>query len=291
MNAEVQPYAVRWELLLWPSVAIFFLLLVFPQGLFIWNSFHEDLGMGRISAFLTLDNYVDILTDPFYLRAFWVTFYLSVGSTVVGLLVAFPTAYLLARMRSRWISYLIALLLISSFVTVLIKLIGLTVIMSQQGMVNNLLMWTGLISTPLQMLHNDFAVLVGLVQYTLPLLVMLLFSVIQTIPKSLEDAAEVHGATRLSMFWRVLLPLAKPGLIAAALISFNMAMGAFTSAVILGGGRVLTLPVLIQLKVTADFDYAFGATLSTVLLVTVFVINLTVATYLMRGVRVRRSGL
>ena len=119
---------------------------------------------------------------------------------------------------------------------------------------------------------------------------MMLFSVIQTIPRSLEDAAEVHGATRLSMFWRVLLPMAKLGVIASTFIAFNLGMGAFTSAILLGGGRVLTLPILIQEKVMLDIEYGFGATLSTALLLVVFFLNVVAATFLMRGSRAATRG-
>lgn len=279
------PYGVRWTLFLWPAVVISAVLLLFPQGLFIWNSFHKDVGAGRIDDAFTLANYISVLTDSFYLRSFWLTFYLALGAALIGLVFAFPTAYWLARMRSRWISHLIVLLLISLFVTIIIKIMGITVILSQQGMINGPLLWLGIIDEPLHMLSNRVGVLIGLIQYTLPLLVMMLFSVIQTIPRSLEDAAEVHGATRLSMFWRVLLPMAKLGVIASTFIAFNLGMGAFTSAILLGGGRVLTLPILIQEKVMLDIEYGFGATLSTALLLVVFLLNVVAATFLMRGSR------
>lgn len=290
MTGQTAPsHAVRWEQLLWPALIVYGVLLILPQGYFIWKSVHADMGMGRMSDYLTVSNYVRILTDPFYLHSLWLTTYLSLVATAIGLLVAFPTAYQLARMRSAWVSYLIALLLISSFVTVLIKILGLTVVLSQSGIVNKALMALRLVDTPVQMLSNNTGVVIGLVQYILPLYVMLLFSVIQTIPRSLEDAAEIHGAGRVSTFVRVVLPLARPGIVASSFIAFNMCMGAFTSAVLMGGGRVLTLPVLIQQKITFDVHYAFGSALSTFLLVVVFAINLVasavLATHLGRRAR------
>ena len=102
----------------------------------------------------------------------------------------------------------------------------------------------------------------------------------------MEEAAEIHGATRLRVLRRVVVPLALPGIVAAALMVFNLAMGAFTTPVLLGGGRVLTFPVLIQRTVILDVDYPFGAALSTCLLVVVFALNL-VATYLMARQRGR----
>jgi putative spermidine/putrescine transport system permease protein len=103
---------------------------------------------------------------------------------------------------------------------------------------------------------------------------MLLFGVIQNIPASLEEAALVHGASDWRLARRVLLPLAWPGLVTAGLISFNMNMGAFTSAVLLGGGNVLTFPVLIQRKIILEVDYPTAAALSVLLTLAVVIINL-----------------
>src|SRR5690606_15684274 len=132
-------------------------------------------------------------------------------------------------------------------------------------------------------INNEVGVVIGLVQYTLPILILMLFSVVQTIPESLEEAAAIHGATRFSILRNILLPLSKPGLLAGSLIGFNMCMGAFTSAVLLGGGHVRTLPVLIENKLMESADYAMGSALSTVLLVLVFIVNLMVAGVLMRN--------
>lgn len=281
----VDPHRVRWERFLWPAAALSFALLVLPQLGFVWLSFHQDLGLGQISDELTLANYWTVLTDPLYLGSIWLTIYLSVATVVVVMLVGFPTAYALARMPARLSTGILGLLLTTSLITVVIKLMGLNIILGSSGMVNNLLLYLGIVSSPLQFINNELGVLIGLVQYTLPLFIMLLFSVIQTIPLSLEEAAEVHGATRASLWRRIILPLAKPGLVAGALITFNMSMGAFTSAVLLGGGRVRTIPVLIQQTIIQSTEYGLGAALSTTLLVLVFLINVAVGIWASRRVR------
>ena len=245
--------------------------------------------MGLVSDALMLDNYVRVLTDPFYLESLWLTFWLSFESTAITLVLAFPTAYLLARTRSRWVSFLVVLLLISSFVTIVIKVLGLSLVLGQEGVVNQFLQWIGIVSGPLRMLNNRAGVVIGLVQYTLPFLVMLLFGVVQTIPASLEEAAELHGASRISTFRRVVLPLAMHGIIAGGLITFNLNMGAFTSAVLLGGGKVLTLPVVIQRKIFLDVDYPLAACLATLLVLMVFLFNVASA-LVMHGMTRRRGA-
>jgi putative spermidine/putrescine transport system permease protein len=169
---------------------------------------------------------------------------------------------------------------------VVIKVLGLIVILGDNGLVNSVLRALHLGS--LRMLSNETGVLVGLVHYTLPFLVLILFSMIQTIPRSLEEAAEVQGASRLGVFRRVVLPLAMPGVITGGLIAFNMSMGAFTSAVLLGGGRVLTLPVLIQRKIVFDVDYPLGSALSTALVLAVLALNLALGALAVRLSRTAR---
>jgi putative spermidine/putrescine transport system permease protein len=281
--------ARAWRWLLWPALGVSFLLFALPQVFFIAMGLHRNLGFGRISESYSLVNYGRILTDPLYLSSFVLTLRLSLAVTVIGLVLGFPTAYVLARAGARWASFLVSVLLISSFITVVIKVLGLIVILSQNGLVNAFLLRLGLVRAPVPLLSNQPGVLIGLVHYTLPFLVLILFSMIQTIPRSLEEAAEIQGATRLGVFRRVILPLAMPGVITGGLIAFNMSMGAFTSAVLLGGGRVLTLPVLIQRKIVFDVDYPLGSALSTTLLVVVFLINVALTSVAVRFSRPARA--
>src|SRR5690606_7223437 len=104
--------------------------------------------------------------------------------------------------------------------------------------------------------------LIGLAQYAVGFMVLLLYGVLQSIPRSLEDAARVHGASLWRVFLRVLIPLSLPGITNGALIVFNLCMGAFTSAALLGGGRVLTLPVLIQQTLMVETRYGMAAALA-----------------------------
>jgi putative spermidine/putrescine transport system permease protein len=260
--------SVHWERFLWVALTISLVLLVLPQANFIVLSFHADTGLGQVSDELTLENYVRLFIDPFYLHAFWLTVYLSALSAGSALLLGFPAAYALARIGG-WIApAILGLVLTTSLITIVVKLMGLNIILG-----------------PLGMLNNQAGVLIGLVQYTLPLIVVLLFGVVQTIPVALEEAAAILGATRRATFWRVLLPNARPGLVSSGLIAFNMCMGAFTSAVLLGGGRVRTVPVLIQQMIIQDTNYARGAALSTALVAFVFLLNLAVVAMISRSSR------
>ncbi len=269
-----------WRLLLLIPLAISLALFVVPQYFFISTSFHANLGYGRIGDTFTLANYARVFTDSLYLNALIRTALLAATTAIVCLILGFPVAYVLARSRSRWVSLLVGLLVAATFITPVVKDLGLIILLSQGGAINMLLMGIGVIASPVRWLGAEAGVVVGLVHYTLPLLVLLLLTVIQTVPQSLEDAAHAHGASRLRVYYSVIIPIVRPGLVAAALMVFNLAMGAFTTPALLGGGRILTFPILIQRAVILDVDYPFAASLSSVLLVSVFSLNL-VAGYLM----------
>ena len=142
----------------------------------------------------------------------------------------------------------------------------------------------GLFDKPFSVFGNETGVVIGLMHFTLGFGVLLLYSIIQTIPISLESAAQIHGANRWRVYYRIILPLSLPGVTAMLLMVFNMCMGAFTSAALLGGGLVFTLPVMIQRIVMMDIKYSMGATIAAVLLVSVIVINL-LSIYLLRRLR------
>lgn len=271
-----------WRALLVAPVTIFALLFLLPQYFFVRMSFHENLGYGRIGDALTLASYARLVGEPLYRQALLRTVGLSLAVTVVGVALGFPVAYALARARGRWVGPLLGLLVVSTFITAVVKDLGLIVLLSDGGVINRALRALALVESPVKLLGTGTGVVIGLVHYTLPLLVLVLYTVIQTIAPSLEEAAVIHGATRRRVLSRVVIPLAMPGLVAAALMVFNLAMGAFTTPVLLGGGRVLTFPVLIQRTVILDVDYPFGASLSTCLFVVVFGLNLLSTALMLR---------
>ncbi len=278
-----------WRLLLLIPLAISLALFVVPQYFFISTSFHANLGYGKIDVAFTLANYVRIFTDALYLNALLRTALLAATTAIVCLLLGFPVAYVLARSRSRWVSLLVGLLVAATFITPVVKDLGLIILLSQGGAINMLLSGIGAISAPVRWLGSEAGVIVGLVHYTLPLIVLLLLTVIQTVPPSLEDAAHAHGASRLRVYTEVIIPIVRPGLVAAALMVFNLAMGAFTTPALLGGGRILTFPILIQRAVILDVDYPFAASLSSVLLVFVFGLNLVAGYLMMKQSRPRQA--
>lgn len=274
-----------WHLFVVPPVLASLLLFVAPQVAFLRGSLFRNLGYGQIGSDLTLENYRRFFTDAFYQGALAQTAALSLAAAIVAALVGFPIAYRLARTSSRWRSFWLTLLIASSLITVVIKALGMMILLSAHGPVNLALAALAVPGAPYRLLNNEVGVLAGLVHYTLPLVILTLFSVIQTIPDSLEAAARSLGASARRTIARVVLPLALPGLVAAGLMAFNLSMGAFTSTALLGGGKVMTLPVLIQRKAVLEVDYPFAATISLVLLLSGVLLNLVVLHFVLRARR------
>ena len=264
----------RWRLLLIPPFIFSVGLLLLTQGIFARVSFFRDLRHGKMEEVFQLTNYITVFTDPYYLNSLILTIEISVVVAILAVLLAYPVAYQLARMPARRATLLLTIIVITSFITIVIKVLGLIIIFGADGPINYALKAIGLIDQPINLYGSSVGVLVGLLQYTLVFMVLILYSVIQSIPRSLEEAAEIHGASRWRVILKVVLPLSLPGVIAGALTVFNLAAGAFTSAALLGGGKVLTLPVLIQQEVIVNLNYGIGGTLSVILLLMVLGINL-----------------
>ncbi|HEX9583695.1 MAG TPA: ABC transporter permease [Gammaproteobacteria bacterium] len=264
----------RWGFFLIPPFVVTFILMAGSQYVFIKGSFYRDLGLGRIGDTLELANYVKFFSDSFYLHTLWLTIEVSALATIFTLIMGYPVAYVIARMRSRFAMIMLATIVISTFITIVIKVFGLIIIFAADGWLNRFLVGIGILDQPFTIIGSEAGVVVGLMHFSLGFGVLLLYSVVQTIPRSLEEAARVHGASRVKTFWRVVIPLSLPGVTIGGLMIFNMCMGAFTSAALLGGGRVFTLPVLIQRTVIMETKYSMGGTIAAILVVSVLLINL-----------------
>tara|TARA_A100001037_G_scaffold129037_1_gene116891 strand:- start:314 stop:1111 length:798 start_codon:yes stop_codon:yes gene_type:complete len=248
--------------------------MITSQLIFLKSSLFKDLGLGRTGDEVVLTNYIRFFTDDFYIHVLWLTVQVSFMAMLFTLIFGFPVAYMIARLRSRWAMVLLAGIVISTFVTIVIKVFGIYIMFSSSGIINQVLVGSGLLDKPFTVIGNNAGVVVGLMHFTLGFGVLVLYSVVQTIPRSLEEAAQIHGSNRWRVWRRVIIPLSLPGVTVSALMIFNMCMGAFTSAALLGGGRVFTLPVLIQRIVIMEVKYSMGGTLAAILLISVLLINL-----------------
>ncbi len=265
---------LRWDLVLLPAMLISLALLGTSQFIFLAGSLHHDLGMGRLAHTLSLDNYTQLVSDSYYLATLKLSIMVSAIATALTLLLAFPVAYIIARMKSRWAMALLAAVVVSSFVSIVVKVLGLILIFSANGPFNKLLMAMGVIDAPVSLIGTLTGVVLGLMHYSLGFAVLLFYSVVITVPRSLEEEAQGMGASRAGVFRQVILPMCLPGLVGGALVIFNISMGGFTSTALIGAGKVLTIPVVIERTMLLENNYGTAAALAALLLITVLVINL-----------------
>lgn len=260
-------------LLLAPHLVLTLLLLIVPQAIFLESSFHKDLGLGVTDSAFTLANYAAIFSDSIYLNSLKLTVSLSAAVVLLSLIVTYPAAYALARMKPRTASVLLTAIVASSFLSGAIKILGLVIIFGSDGPINQFLRAVGL-ADGVQLMGTVTGVAIGYVYLSIGFTAMMLYATLQAIPVRLEEAAQIHGASRLRTYWRVVLPLSLPGVMNTALTEFNLLMGAFVIAAILGGGKIITFPVLIQRTLMMYNDYGMAAALSALLLVLVLAVNI-----------------
>jgi putative spermidine/putrescine transport system permease protein len=167
---------VRWELVLLPPLIVSIVLLFASQFVFLKGSLHKDFGLGQFAPEMGLDNFRDLITDSYFLSSLWLSIKLSTIATVITLALAFPAAYALARMQGYVSAALLAAVVASSFLTIVIKMVGLLLIFSSKGPFNRTLEWLGLISNPITIVGTVPGVILGLIYYTLGFAILLFYS-------------------------------------------------------------------------------------------------------------------
>ena len=256
-----------WLWILLPTIAVFGTIFVAPLADLILVSFHRMSGPAQVGASYTLANYRAFITDPFYLEMLLRTCWLGLLVTFSCLVIGYPVAYYLARTASRWRGMALFLVISPLLVSAIVRNIGWFPLLSQSGLVNWALLKLGVIGSPLALINNFTGVVIGLVHALLPFMILTLTTVIQRIEGDLEEAAANLGAGPLEVFWRVLLPLSLPGVVAGSLLVFTMAISAYTTPAILGGNRVLVMATYIAQQFRTVLDYPAGGTAAALLLV------------------------
>src|SRR5215471_17883622 len=257
----------KWALLSVPMVLTLAAVFAVPIGCLIFLSFFGMTGPAQVGDEFSLENYRNFITDPFYYRIILNTFWLGGVVVLCCLIVGYPVSYFLARTKSRWRGLLLFLVVAPLLVSAVVRNIGWFPILSNTGLVNGLLLKSGLINEPVPLISNLTGVIIGLVHALLPFMILTLTTVIQRIEPELEEAAANLGAGPLRTFVHVMLPLSLPGMIGGSLLVFTMAIAAYTTPVIMGGNRFLVMSTFIGQQFRTVLDYPLGATSAAVLMV------------------------
>jgi spermidine/putrescine transport system permease protein len=225
-----------------------------------------------VSVLLERDIFDDTLSlADAHLTIFWRSVKLALGTTLLTLLFGFPTAYFIATRSERTREIWLFLITIPFWTNLLIRTFAVLEIIRNEGMVNKVLLATGLIGRPVQMLFTDFAIMVGMVYVYLPLMVLPLYASMEKLDFRLIEAGYDLYATRFKVLRRIIFPLVKPGVIAGSILVFIPSLGAYVTPSILGGGKNLMLGNLIELQFGQGRNWPLGAALSITLMAVVMV--------------------
>ena len=253
------------SLFLAPAALLMLATLVVPVVIVGAYSFLSRGAYGGVEAPWTQENYARLF-DPLYatifLRSVWIALLATAGCLVFG----FPLALFIARSGARRNLYL-ALVILPFWTSFLIRLYAWMFLLRDTGLVNTVLLSLGLIHTPLSMLYNQGAVLLGLIYGYLPFAVLPLYATLERQDSSLLDAAADLGASPLKALARVTIPLAMPGIWAASILVFVPCIGTYIVSDLLGGSKTVLIGNLVQNQFTTSRDWPFGAAASIILLV------------------------
>lgn len=204
-----------------------------------------------------------------HLAIFWRSVKLSLITTALTFLAGFPTAWFIATREARSRMIWLFLITIPFWTNLLIRTFAINQVIRNEGILNTLLLWTGLISEPLRITYTDTAVLIGMVYVYLPLMVLPLFAAIDRFDMRLLEAGYDLYASRWQVLRRVILPIVRPGIIAGSILVFVPCLGAYVVPRILGGGKLMMLGNFIELQFGQGRNWPLGAAFSMVLLVIV----------------------
>ena len=256
------------------------ILLVVPGLLFIFIFFlvpllfilGESITVGE--SRLDFSGYTAFFTDPIAQRIYWRTLRLGLIVTLVTTLLGYPASYLLSRMPEGRRTFLMSLVILPLMTNPVARTYAWLIILGRFGLVSKVLLGLGLVQEPPRLLFTEGAIIVGLVQLFLPLMVLSLVGALENISEEVVEAARSLGAGGFTTFFRVIMPLSADGLVLGGTLVFTGAITAYVTPAILGGTRVLVLATLLQQRALVAMDWVGATVVAVVMLVTALVVNL-----------------
>lgn len=263
VGARLRRSELRYLAFVAPLLAYLGAFYAYPVAAMMFRSIHEP--------HWTTENFLQIFGTGIYLHVLWLTVRISLIVTVVSLLLGYPVAYALARVDRATSNLLMILVLVPFWTSILVRTYAWMVLLGREGIINQFLIWLGVIDQPMRLLNTTFAVYVAMVHVLLPFMILPLYGVMRGIDENLLRAAQGLGAKPSGVFRQVLLPLSLPGVSAGCLLVFILALGFFITPALVGGPRDLMIAVLIQQQVDL-FNWPFASALAVLLLVAALLI-------------------
>ncbi|KTB73098.1 MULTISPECIES: ABC transporter permease [Pseudomonas] len=248
-----------------PALALYIGLLVLPLGLTLLLSFNVfDYQVGVKSDSYTLANYMAVVTDSYFYEIFLRTFWISALVTLLCVLIGVPEAYILSRMGTPWRSIFLILILTPLLISVVVRAFGWSLLLGADGLINQAIQFMG--GRPVKLLYTPFAVIIALVHVMLPFMIIPVWTSLQKLDPTAEQAALSLGASQAKVMRLIVLPQIMPGVLSGSLIVFGLAASSFAIPGLLGGRRLKMVATVIYDQYLSELNWPMGATLAVALL-------------------------
>lgn len=259
-------YVLRQIWPLFPALAVLVFLFALPLAWMLPESLFPE---GQFTTAI----YAEVLGTSYYWTVIGRSFWLSLVATVVCVILGYPLAYYLVRVvRPRYRRFVFMIVIAPLFTSAVIRAMAWLVILGRRGMLNETLLWMGVIDAPLRLLYSETAVIIGLVYIMIPFMVLTVAAVLENVNSTLEEAARDLGATPLGAFCRVTFPLTLPGVMAGSFLVFALCLSSYVTPAVLGGGRNKVMAMLIFEQFMRLFNWPLGAAISCVMLFVTLII-------------------
>ncbi|MBK1722676.1 ABC transporter permease subunit [Thiocystis violacea] len=231
-----------------------------------YTALWEWVADGLLQIQINLQNFMLIWEDDIYLAAFLNSLWVALICTLLCLLLGYPMAYAIATAAQRRRMLLLMLIVLPFWTSFLIRVYAWIGILNSNGLLNSFLLWLGIIDAPLQILHTQTAVYIGVVYSYLPFMILPLYANLTRLDPALLEAASDLGCRPLRAFFKVTLPLSKPGIIAGSMLVFIPVVGEFVIPDLLGGPSSLMVGKLLWTEFFSNQDWPLASALAIVLL-------------------------
>ncbi|MER3356522.1 MAG: ABC transporter permease [Hoeflea sp. D1-CHI-28] len=242
------------------------LLIVLPQLGIGYVSLREKVGVNEFT--FGFGNYAAFFEEPIYRNTLLRTAWISVLVTTLALIMGFPVAYYIAKIaKERSRAGLFLMCLIPLWVSDLVRAYGWILLLRETGVISTTLVSLGIISGPIEMLYNDVTVIIGLVYTVILFMIVPLVSTLQGMDDALLEAGYNLGGSRLTVFWRIIVPYAMPGIVAGCIITFMLTAGSYLTSILLGGKNSSWFTEQIYTQFITRYNWEMGSTFGVLLLI------------------------
>jgi putative spermidine/putrescine transport system permease protein len=269
------PQANAYWLLVLPLLGLVLAFYAWPVLGILWLSV-TDPESG-------LSNYAKLFEGDALARILWTTFRICLVTTVFSVLIGYLIAYAMAHLGHREHARMMALVLVSFWVSVLVRAFAWLTLLSRNGLVNGALIGIGVTDEPVAFVRNELGVLIGMVHYMIPYAVLPILANMQGIDDRVMAASRGLGAGGFTTFRRIYLPLTAPGIFAAGILVFIISLGFYVTPAILGGGRVLMAAEYVSVQVLVTTQWGTAAMLAAMMLIGVFALMFTLSRFMRIG--------